>query len=79
MVEFDGLTPLSDEGTIISRLSSCGFTYLIPLPFIEANGPRLLVFLCPVAGGSCDISLMLGPLAPPCAFPEPDPERLLLC
>ena len=70
IVELEGLTPLSEDGTIISRLSSCGFTYLIPLPFIEAKGPKLFVFLWPVWGGSCDISLMFGPLAPE-AFPDP--------
>ena len=52
MVEFEGFTPFREDGTIISRLSSCGFTYLIPLPLIEARGPKLLVFLCPVVGGS---------------------------
>lgn len=67
---------MSEDGTIISRLSSCGFTYLIPLPLIEARGPKLFVFLWPVVGGSYDISLLLGPLAPEAL---PVPTILLLC
>lgn len=52
MVELEGITPFIDEGTIMSRFNSYGFTYLIPLPFKEASGPRLFVFLWPpVAGG----------------------------
>jgi len=52
IVEFDGFAPFIVAGTIISKLSSCGFRYLIPLPFKDANGPRLLVFLWLVVGGS---------------------------
>lgn len=52
IVELEGLTPFIVEGTIISRLSSYGLTYLMPLPFRDVKGPKLFVFLCPVAGGS---------------------------
>lgn len=52
IVELDALTPFIEDGTIMSRLSSWGFTYLTPFPLRSASGPRLLVFLCPVVGGS---------------------------